>query len=79
MSRLARRRDPDPLVLPRRHRTLPIEAIWRWAGTPLSLMAAVGLTLWLEHLSVWSGLRSSIESLDFDPSRAALILGAEVD
>src|SRR4030088_3602023 len=74
MSRLARRRHIDALQLPRPHRALPIQAIWRWAGAALSLTAAVGLVLWLERSSVWSGLRSSIESLDFDPTRATLIL-----
>ena len=73
MSRLARRRadaTPPPGLVGR----LPIRTISRWVGPALSPAVAIGLVLWLESSGVWSGLRSSIESLDFDPTRAALIL-----
>jgi enterochelin esterase-like enzyme len=73
MARLARRRTAPPPPPPG-YLGLPIGTIARWAGAVGSLAVAVGLTLWLEHSSAWSGLRSAIESLDFDPSRATLIL-----
>jgi enterochelin esterase-like enzyme len=73
MSRLARRRA-DAVPPPRASSGLPVRTISRWAGLVVSLALALGLTLWLERSSTWSGLRSAIESLDFDPSRAALIL-----
>src|SRR3982074_3486431 len=73
MSRRARRpTDPAPLRHP--YGALPTEPSFRWAGGALSLAVAASLTLWLESSGAWSGLRSSIESLDFDPGRAALIL-----
>ncbi len=73
MPRLARRRaDPKEPARPRR--SLPIREIWRPAGPVLGLAAAVGMVLWLESSSLWSTLRSTIQSLDFDPSRATLIL-----
>src|SRR6202158_1487289 len=73
MSRLARRRA-DATPPPRLVGRLPIRTISRWVGPALSPAVAIGLVLWLESSGVWSGLRSSIESLDFDPTRAALIL-----
>lgn len=73
MPRLARRRT-DSTPPPRTIGGLPVSTIARWAGPALPPAAAVVLVLWLESSGVWSGLRSSIESLDFDPSRAALIL-----
>jgi enterochelin esterase-like enzyme len=48
--------------------------IWRWAEPALLLAVATGLSLWLESSNVWSTLREAIQSLDFDPSRASLIL-----
>src|ERR1700682_3595644 len=73
MARLARRRS-DPVPLPRPKRTLPLRAIWPWARPALSLAIATALVLWLENSGFWSSLRSSLLALDFDPSRAALIL-----
>jgi hypothetical protein len=73
MARLARRRTA-PAPPPPGYLGLPIGTIARGAGAVGSLVVAVALTLWLEHSSAWSGLRSAIESLDFDPSRASLIL-----
>jgi enterochelin esterase-like enzyme len=51
-----------------------MQAVWRWAEPTLALAVAPGLVLWLESSSWWSTLRSTIQSLDFDPSRATLIL-----
>lgn len=73
MARLARRRD-DPTPPWRAHGRLPLRAAWRWAGPVITLAIVVGLVLWVERSSTWSALRSSIESLDFDPTRATLIL-----
>jgi enterochelin esterase-like enzyme len=73
MARRARRLA-DPIPPARPSRQLPIGTAWAWISAGLSLAAATGLTLWLESSGGWSGLRSSIESLDFDPSRASLIL-----
>jgi len=69
MPRRARRRyDPTPpaWAYPR----LPQQAM----GPLVALAVAIALVLWLEGSSWWSSLRSSIHSLDFDPSRADLIL-----
>src|SRR6202165_1638128 len=87
MPRLARRRTdstppprtirgprPPPPPPPRPTGALPVSTIARWAGPALPPAAAVVLVLWLESSGVWSGLRSSIESLALDPSGAALIL-----
>ena len=73
MGRLARRRT-DPTPPPPASGGLPISTIARWAGPVVSLAVAIAVVLWLEGSSTWSGLRSAIESLDFDPTRAALIL-----
>ena len=73
MPRLARRRA-DVTEPARPRRWLPIREIWCRAGPVLGLAAAVGLVLRLESSSLWSTLRSTIQSLDFDPSRATLIL-----
>ncbi len=73
MPRLARRLHPDTPPPPP-SRSLPIRAIWRWAQPALALAVASGLVLWLERSTVWSTLRSSVQSLDFDPNRASLIL-----
>jgi enterochelin esterase-like enzyme len=69
MPRRARRR-PDPTPQSGACPWLPLQAI-----RPLvALAAAIVLVLWLESSSWWSSLRSSIQSLDFDLSRADLIL-----
>jgi len=73
MARLARRRT-DPRPPPRAYGGLPIRTISRWALPAVPLGVTIALVLWLEGSSIWSGLRSAIESLDFDPTRAALIL-----
>lgn len=73
MPRQARRR-PDPTRQSRAHVRLPIRAIWRWGWPVVALAVAVTLILLLEASSLWSSLRSTIQSLDFDPSRADLIL-----
>ncbi len=64
----------DAIRPPRPSLRLPFGAIWAWASTALALAVGVGLTLGVESSSIWAALRSSIESLDFDPSRATLIL-----
>lgn len=73
MPRRARRR-PDPTRQSRARLRLPSRAIWRWAWPVVALALAVALVLWSEGSSLWSSLRSTIQSLDFDPSRADLIL-----
>src|SRR3979411_2385624 len=73
MSRLARRRS-DPVPLPRPSRTRLLRAIWPWVAPALSLVIATALVFWLESSGLWSPLRTGILALDFDPSRAALIL-----
>src|SRR3979411_990438 len=73
MSRRAHRlTDPAPLRHPLGG--VSTATVAGWAGLILSLAVALSLTLWLASSGVWSGLRSSIESLDFDPVRATLIL-----
>jgi enterochelin esterase-like enzyme len=73
MPRLARRRT-EPTPPPPAFRGLAIGPISRWAAPAASLAVAIALVLRLESSSPWSGLRSAIESLDFDPARTALIL-----
>lgn len=73
MPRLARRRA-DLTGQPRVYPRLPIRAIWRWVWPVVALATAIALVLWLEGSGWWSALRSTIQSLDFDPSRAELIL-----
>lgn len=73
MPRRARRR-PDPWRHASAHPQLPIAIIHRWSGRVLPLALALALVLLLERSGWWSSLRSSIQSLDFDPSRADLIL-----
>lgn len=73
MPRLARRRS-DRSSPPPPGRTLALRAIGGGLAAAGALGVACGLVVWLERSSAWSALRSSIESLDFDPSRAALIL-----
>src|ERR1700694_3961448 len=72
MPRQARRR-PDPRRQPHAYSQL-IQAFQRRARPIVVLAAAVGFVLWLEGSGSWSSLRSMIQSLDFDPSRAELIL-----
>ena len=73
MPRLAIRRsaaiEPPPPA-----RSLSLRAVWRWAEPGLALALTTALLLWLESSAVWSTLRSSVQSLDFDPNRASLIL-----
>jgi enterochelin esterase-like enzyme len=71
MARLARRRE-DPTRQPRAFSRLPIQ--WRWLWAVVALAVAVLLVFWLEGSTWWSSLRSTIQSLNFDPSRADLIL-----
>jgi enterochelin esterase-like enzyme len=73
MPRLARRRS-DLTRQPRAYLRLSIRATWRWVWPMVALAAAIALVLWLEGSGWWSALRSTIQSLDFDPSRAELIL-----
>jgi enterochelin esterase-like enzyme len=73
MRRLARRR-PDPTRPARVHPRLPIQTILRAAWLAVSLALVIALVIWLERSSLWFSLRSTIQSLDFDPSRADLIL-----
>jgi enterochelin esterase-like enzyme len=70
---LARRR-PDPRQQPHARGRLPIQAILHWGGPLVALAVAVVLVLVLQDSGAWSSLRSTIQSLDFDPSRAELIL-----
>lgn len=74
MPRLAIRRHPNPVEPPPPARSLSFRAIGRWAAPPFALAIATGLIVWLETSSLWASLRSAIQSLDFDPSRATLIL-----
>jgi enterochelin esterase-like enzyme len=74
MPRLAIRRHPVVAEPPPPGRSLSFVAIWRWAEPALALAVAPGLVLWLENSSLWSTLRSALQSLDFDPNRATLIL-----
>jgi enterochelin esterase-like enzyme len=73
MPRLAHRRS-QLTQQPPAHPRLPIQAIWRRLWTVVALATAIVLVLGLEGSGWWSALRSSIQSLDFDPSRAELIL-----
>ena len=74
MPRLAIRRYPTVVEPPPPPRSISFRAIWRWLEPPLALAVAAGLILWLESSSLWSSLQSAIQSLDFDPNRATLIL-----
>lgn len=77
MPRKARRRSVSPPP-PAPSRTLTA-TIWALAGKalvlwPLAAMAAaVGAGLLIEQLQPWADLNAALQSLDFDPGRAALI------
>jgi len=73
MPRRARRR-PDPTRHARAYPWLPIQAIRPWLVPVATLAVAVALVLGLEASGWWPSLRASIQSLDFDPGRAELIL-----
>ncbi len=71
MPRLAHRRtEPQPRTFPQ----LPMRPIWRFALPIILLAGAIALVLALEGSTWWSSVRSAIQSLDFDPARADLIL-----
>jgi enterochelin esterase-like enzyme len=73
MPRLARRR-PELTRTPRPHLRFALRAIWRWSRPFLPLAAATLVVLGMQGSGSWASLRSTIQSLDFDPSRAELIL-----
>jgi len=69
----ARRRTPESAPPPL-WRRFPWRGVLRTGLAIAGLAAAIALTLVLEQLAFWRGLNAALQSLDFDPARADLIL-----